>query len=241
MSRLKIITESLPQRCEVCHQQDHFEPATGICSRCNVLFESNEDEALSPMVKKKRKASTHARPPIERPIGTTVKLTHNRMILVQPCFSFNGLIGLVFFSLGPILGWKKVFMTTGSADQVWTLVMLACIPFIYVYLTKVFNSNVIEVDRDILTIYSGPLPWFGSQEIPVSKLDQLYSREIVERRGKTSERITYNLDAKLKNGKMVNLLSELQRPDIALFIEQQLEQKIGIKDRVVKGELPRQD
>src|SRR5262245_29055185 len=35
MAELQIKTESLPQRCEVCHKSDCFKPQSGYCSRCN--------------------------------------------------------------------------------------------------------------------------------------------------------------------------------------------------------------
>ena len=35
MSELKIKAESLPERCEICHQSDQFNSQTGYCSRCN--------------------------------------------------------------------------------------------------------------------------------------------------------------------------------------------------------------
>lgn len=31
---MKILSESLPQRCEICHQRDCFDPETSYCSRC---------------------------------------------------------------------------------------------------------------------------------------------------------------------------------------------------------------
>jgi hypothetical protein len=34
MEELKIRRESLPARCEVCHQADLFDPKTGYCERC---------------------------------------------------------------------------------------------------------------------------------------------------------------------------------------------------------------
>src|SRR4051812_43798984 len=37
MNRLKIKTESLPARCEVCHQADRFDPIINYCSRCELL------------------------------------------------------------------------------------------------------------------------------------------------------------------------------------------------------------
>jgi hypothetical protein len=34
MTNFKVKTESLAVRCEICHQADLFEPATGVCTRC---------------------------------------------------------------------------------------------------------------------------------------------------------------------------------------------------------------
>jgi hypothetical protein len=34
MDSIKMKTESLPQRCEVCHQTDMFDPQTNHCERC---------------------------------------------------------------------------------------------------------------------------------------------------------------------------------------------------------------
>src|ERR1044072_7929636 len=34
MSELQIKTESLPQRCDICHKSDLFDPMSAICKRC---------------------------------------------------------------------------------------------------------------------------------------------------------------------------------------------------------------
>jgi hypothetical protein len=34
MDKIKVKTESLPERCETCHQSDCFDPAQNYCSRC---------------------------------------------------------------------------------------------------------------------------------------------------------------------------------------------------------------
>ncbi|HNJ39389.1 MAG TPA: hypothetical protein PKZ53_02790, partial [Acidobacteriota bacterium] len=36
---LKILKESLPTRCEVCHQSDLFDPVTGLCGRCQAIVQ----------------------------------------------------------------------------------------------------------------------------------------------------------------------------------------------------------
>jgi hypothetical protein len=35
---LTVKRESLPVRCEVCHQTDKFNPATGVCRRCSPMM-----------------------------------------------------------------------------------------------------------------------------------------------------------------------------------------------------------
>ncbi|MEW6734941.1 MAG: hypothetical protein AB1489_26865 [Acidobacteriota bacterium] len=52
MTKLKIKTQSLPTRCEICHQMDMFEPEQGICQRCQdvpaqILILPNTDMTLS--------------------------------------------------------------------------------------------------------------------------------------------------------------------------------------------------
>lgn len=36
MNKIEIKNTSLPERCEVCHQADQFDPNTNICFRCQV-------------------------------------------------------------------------------------------------------------------------------------------------------------------------------------------------------------
>lgn len=47
---MKILSESLPQRCEICHQRDCFDPQTSYCSRCkevNTFLNQNHRGILS--------------------------------------------------------------------------------------------------------------------------------------------------------------------------------------------------
>jgi hypothetical protein len=44
MSDLLIKKEHLPERCEVCHQSDAFDPTSGKCKRCEGLFAEKEED-----------------------------------------------------------------------------------------------------------------------------------------------------------------------------------------------------
>jgi hypothetical protein len=55
MEKLQIKSESLPERCEVCHQSDLFDPETGHCSRCgNVPAKILNNNSLSDYLKSHR-------------------------------------------------------------------------------------------------------------------------------------------------------------------------------------------
>src|SRR5690349_3505256 len=40
MNKLNVKFETLPERCEICHQSDHFAPMTNHCSRCSSISAS---------------------------------------------------------------------------------------------------------------------------------------------------------------------------------------------------------
>lgn len=44
MPNLTIKTESLPTRCEICHQADLFDPFNGICQRCSHFHVGSSDK-----------------------------------------------------------------------------------------------------------------------------------------------------------------------------------------------------
>ncbi|MBI4749142.1 MAG: hypothetical protein HY774_11685 [Acidobacteria bacterium] len=49
---LKIKDERLPTRCDICHQADQFDPATGSCQRCEGVepITINREIAFGPLV-----------------------------------------------------------------------------------------------------------------------------------------------------------------------------------------------
>jgi hypothetical protein len=98
------------------------------------------------------------------------------------------------------------------------------------------NRTVVEVSHEGLRIYHTPLPWFGNKTIPVSDLAQLYREEVVSRENR-STRVTYQLSAVSKESKKIKLLGGIETADVALFLEQEIEKWLGIKDVKVAGEM----
>jgi hypothetical protein len=94
------------------------------------------------------------------------------------------------------------------------------------------NSTRIAVEGGILTVRHGPLPWPGNRSLPVADLQQLFCEEVVGSKGSRS----YRLNAVLKTGKKLRLVTALKEPDQALYLEQLLETRLGIVDVAVAGE-----
>jgi hypothetical protein len=105
----------------------------------------------------------------------------------------------------------------------------------YTTLAGFLNTTTLELDRGSLKIQHRPLPWLGEVNLPVRELAQLYCKE---KRGSGEDSSTsYHLSAVLKNGRKLDLLSNLDSPEIAAYVERKVETWLRIPDRPVRGEL----
>ena len=106
----------------------------------------------------------------------------------------------------------------------------------YYTLASLFNRTTVRLDRKRFSVQHDPVPWPGEVKVPVGELEQLYCKEKVNRSSDGDSR-SYKLCAVLKNGRQIDLVSNLESPDIAAFLEQKIENWLGIADRPVVGEM----
>jgi hypothetical protein len=105
----------------------------------------------------------------------------------------------------------------------------------YTTLAGFLNRTILEMDNKTFKVHHKPLPWLGEVNVPIKDLKQLYCKE--DRGSGDDSSSTYNLNAVLNNGRKIELLSNLDSPDIALFVERQVETWLRIPDQPVQGEL----
>ena len=108
----------------------------------------------------------------------------------------------------------------------------------YFTLCGIANSTTITVYRGLLEIKHGPLPVPGNQSLPASTLTQLYSKEKVSH-SRNGTSVSYEVRARTTDRGDIKLLGHLEREDQALFIEQQIEHFLEIKDEPVRSEVAR--
>jgi hypothetical protein len=92
------------------------------------------------------------------------------------------------------------------------------------------NTTVVTAGADGVNVRHGPLPTLLARNAAVEKsnIDQLYS---------STHGALFAVLAKLKSGETLRLVVPLVSAEQALFVEQQLEQKLGLVDFAVEGEL----
>ena len=102
---------------------------------------------------------------------------------------------------------------------------------IYVISVHLGNTRHVYVTHSAVTMSSSPLPW-PRREIPVSEIEQLWVDETRDR----NRNVTYRLRARLgqKDIVIVNLLEDVNG---ALHLERRIEERLGIVDVPVLGEI----
>ena len=103
-------------------------------------------------------------------------------------------------------------------------------------LAGLLNTTTIRARRGLIEITSGPIPWWGNANVSTDELDQLYCKERISH-SKNGTNYSYQVLAVTKTNVRQTLVKGLTEADQALFIEQELERFLDIKDRPVRGEI----
>jgi hypothetical protein len=98
------------------------------------------------------------------------------------------------------------------------------------------NRTELRVAGGELTVRHGPLPWPGNRQLLTAKIKQLYCTESVYR-SKNRTRRSYSVLAVIEDNDKIELVSSLQELEQGLFIEQQVEQYLKIRDKRVPGQV----
>jgi hypothetical protein len=183
------------------------------------------------------------RPVIPKPSTVSINNDSQSARIVQRWFSLK-YIPMAFFAVAWdsfLLFWYGMAF---AADSPWIMIVFPIahvavgVGITYSTLAGFLNRTILEITPENLSIRFEPLPWIGKKNIPASELKQLFCKEkIIRSKNNTTAR--YELYAVNAANQQVKLLGNLDEPDIAIFIEQQLERWLKIDDRPVAGEIPR--
>jgi len=190
-----------------------------------------------------RPAAFRERPPLPLPPRMELRLTPHGVQISRRWFSVAVLFLIPFCLIwdGFLVVWYAMAFKGGAP------VLFMVVPLIHVSiglglsywtLASLINKTFISIERGELVITHSPLPWFGYRRIPGIMIDQIYAKCHVTH-GKNGPRTDYQLWHVNSTGRHEKLHANNLTSDQALYLEQQIELALRIKDRGIPGELPR--
>lgn len=115
------------------------------------------------------------------------------------------------------------------------------IGFLIYIVTRLMNTTYITVDDYELSIEHRPftIPFITkNQYYEVRDIEQLYSKKYVSHQNNGVKVYAYAVHAQLVGGKDLKIIEGFKQKNKALFIEQEIELFLGVKDKRVEGEVP---
>ncbi|MBK9262942.1 MAG: hypothetical protein IPM54_24450 [Polyangiaceae bacterium] len=104
----------------------------------------------------------------------------------------------------------------------------------YYTLAGYVNRTTFHLDTHSFTVRHAPLPWIGNHTLAREDIKQLYCEEQISQ-GKNGTSRSFHLSAILADGQNIRLAS--MPVDQARYIEELLEERLGISDMSVPGKL----
>ncbi|MEM9822337.1 MAG: hypothetical protein AAF985_14740 [Bacteroidota bacterium] len=216
------------------HSEDiNLEKLIAKCHDCHAVFAFEE---------KLNMERAFRRPEIFLPKGMEI-LKLRSELEIQVSWRSSLQTGLVFFTIFwniIVLPFAIFAILSGQIVMLLglSLHLLVGIGMLYYIITTIFNTTFITASPRRLHIEHRPLrvPFYPDRDIEVMDIEQIYVDKY--KRSETNGRpdYAYSVEAILKNQQHVRLVKGLQYPDQALYIEQEVERFLEIKDRPVTEE-----
>jgi len=231
-------------RCPHCDQQIlaediNINAVLAKCRACHTVFSFHGDvpgEAAP-------EAVFRPRAPVPLPARLQVEELGSAFRARWRWFQWH-MVFLVFFCVfwdGFLVVWYATGLATGApiVFLVFPLLHVSVgVGLTYYVACGFLNTTTLEIAGGNLAIRHGPLPWRGNFKVPVQDVRQLYCQERAVH-NKRSVHHVYDVHALLADGDDLTLVSALPDSQQALYLEQQIEARLRIKDEPVGGELPR--
>ena len=182
----------------------------------------------------------------EVPLPDCVRVTHAGANLVLEIRWFDGsyvfmLAALILWACFAVL-WLSLKLVIPPVfprlrfEFLLPLITLVFAPkLVYSTLAGFLNRTRVTIGDGAVDVRHGPVPWLGSKRVEAIDIAQVFGEQ-VRLRGN----FMYRVEALTQQGRRIRLVSPVARRDVALYLEQEIEKALGIKDEEMPYELKRQ-
>ena len=169
-----------------------------------------------------------ARSPVQLPDGMRLTTTTSEIAIHRPWLRTKHWFMLAVFAGSA--AFVAYLWSTAEAGAWLVVATLFVFSWNISVLAMFLNTTTVTAGADSVKVRHGPMPSLFARNASVEKsnIEQLYSSEHGN---------LFAVLAKLKSGDTVRLVAPLITAEQALFIEQQLERKLGLADFAIEGEL----
>ncbi|MBN1498566.1 MAG: hypothetical protein JW982_00285 [Spirochaetes bacterium] len=206
------------------------------CPNCSSIF------AAGSTLQRNTGTSFAPRSEIAMPGKISISHSEGYYIITRKWFGLKFIV-LLFFTLfwdGFMIVWHFISISTGQyVMSAFGLIHTAAGLFItYLTVTGLINKTDIKIGRGKIIIRHRPLWWPGSREYSAAMFDQFFSTEKISH-SKNGTTYTYELKGRTYDGSVIKIVGGLENSNQALFLEQKMENFLGITDSPVSGEISR--
>lgn len=213
------------------------------CRSCNKVFSFGKflPAVAAPNFPASEPSSDEDLERVELPLPRGLKIDEaaGRMKITRSWFHPT-ILFLAFFCLfwdGFLVVWYSIALTQGLwIMAVFPVIHVAVgIGLTYTVLLGFVNKTTFEIGHDRLKITHGPLPsWTKASDITAPTIAQLYVKRNVSHT-KNGSQTNYELQAILADGRHVQIAENIENESQALYLEQSIEDFLGIEDAPVEG------
>ncbi|MEM9954415.1 MAG: hypothetical protein AAF846_22590 [Chloroflexota bacterium] len=231
-------------QCSKPLDEKHIDPRANIvtCDTCGAVF-STPSSRVSSSHKSKKDAVTIPKRFTVNLTGESLQIAykHNAcMGIVVGVFAlfWNGMLWAVFVPTFLFAGISSV----SESNWEGLIFPLFLIPFIlvglfvaYTALFQLLNTTTVRATHKALSIQHRPMSIPFDKTIDTNTIQQLFTKRKVTS-GSGGDTITYDVYMMTNEGKKKKLLAGFSEAEQALYIEDQLEEFLGIIDEYVEGQ-----
>ena len=226
------------QSCGSALQADGFDRRLAVvhCSHCGVLFDLTKPRVAADEINSENNSTP--RPQAAMPHGIKAFKNGRQFTLVRTWRDSTTLPSVVFSLLFTLVILFQI--NVGRLNPVHAIFVVVVVGMIYRSLASLFNKTTITVDENNLTVRHSPLPWHPKPTIAASSIEQLYVSEGYSKYSKSKNDIKtpyYILNAVLRDNSSKQLSSKMPLLEQAVYLEQEFETALHIRDRRVAGEI----
>ncbi|MCM2266208.1 MAG: hypothetical protein NDI60_00380 [Elusimicrobiales bacterium] len=228
----------MSSKCKLCGNTRISEPhgawpGVARCGGCGAVFGSGLEPQPGAAGLSKRD--------VRLPVGYTLSHDGANLVILRRWMGWKyiALAAFCVFWDGFFLYWCLDMAANGlPAAGIFLPVLYAAFGLAVTYycIAGFLNFTRIKITPGELSLRHYPLPWPGNRVLQRQEIAQFFCLEDIVQT-KVGPVATYRLYVLTPGGDRIKLVSGLDHPAEALFLEQQLESYLGIGDRPVDGEL----